>query len=338
MENLNTEKTTVETNNNQQDTKVEVVNEQPKESKGGDSSRAGTALLLLATLIPVTILSSILWNVNPTGILGTISDVFHVAFQVGLGILLIIGLNEAVNFVVPTENGMKQSNIVFFPLVVMGIATFVSYSFTLFSMTNGWGILTSWKSWFIFMTVIYFVITSTSDVDFKDVLVAYFLVTTFTLFIIALSWTIHDGGWQVVLLLLGIAIVSDTMAYTGGKKYGKRKAFPKVSPNKTVEGLIIGTLTAIMFGWIFWLFFFGALLDKAPFLIASNMANWGMIIIIVISALIAPFGDLTYSKIKRSYDKKDYSNLLPGHGGIFDRLDSHIFVTISSVLMITHLL
>ncbi len=337
MENLNTENTTVETNT-QEETQVEATNNQPKESKGGDGSRAGTALLLLATLVPVTILSSILWSVSPTGILGTVADVFHVAFQIGLGIFLIIGLNEAVNFVAPMDKGQKESNVIFFPLIILGLATFISYSFNLFEFTSGWGILTGWKSWLIFMTVIYFVVTSVSDVDFKDVLVAYFLVLTFTLFIISLSWMIHDGGWQLVLLILGIAILSDTMAYTGGKKYGKRKAFPKVSPNKTVEGLIIGTLTAVMLGWLFWLIFFGALLSSAPFLIASNTANWAMLIIILVAALIAPFGDLTYSKIKRSYDKKDYSDLLPGHGGIFDRLDSHIFVTISSVLMITHFL
>ncbi len=331
MENLNTENTTVETTN-QQDTNVEVINDQPKESKGGDASRAGTALLLLAILVPAVIVCSIFWSgaFSSSSIITFVGKIYKIAFQIGLGIFLVVGLNEAINFVAPYNKGAKESNIIFFPLIIMGLGTFISYSLGQFGF--GINILTQWKTWLSLMLVIYLVVTSVSDVDFKDVMVALFLVLSFTLFVLALSWAIAEGGWQVVLLLLGIAAMSDTMAYAGGKKYGKRQAFPKVSPNKTVEGLIIGTLCSIMFAWLFWLAFF-RVDGLSSFLIYDAAANAPMLLVIVFAALIAPFGDLTYSKIKRSYDKKDFSNMLPGHGGIFDRVDSHIFVTIFTVLV-----
>ncbi len=349
MENLNTENTTVENNNNvestpamennnQQEATVEAT-KQPIESKGGDSSRVSTAIMLLAILLPLIILNSILWKFEQSssvsGIIGLVSFIVRVGFQVGMGIFLIVGLNEAINFVAPKENDVAKSNIIFFPLIIMGIITFVSYSLNIF--TNGNGLLVKWRTWLVLMMIIYLVITSASDVDFKDVLVALFLVVIFTLFIIALTWAMTQGGWQVVILLLGVAAVSDTAAYYGGKKYGKRQAFPSVSPNKTIEGLITGILGAVMFGWLFWLGFIKVLGDDSFLILSGFITSPGMLLVIVSGALISPFGDLTFSKIKRSYGKKDFSDLLPGHGGIFDRFDSHIFVTITMVLLITHL-
>lgn len=333
MENTNTENTSV----NNESTNVETTNNQPKESKGGDASRTTTALLLMIVLLPLTMLASIFWveASSTTGIIDLISTIYRVAFQVGLGILLVYGLVEATNFIAPKQDGaMTKSNIIFFSLMLVGLTTFGVYSLNLF----GFGLFGSAKNIFIIMSIMYFVFTAGTPVDFKDIIIGYFLVATFTLFVMSLGWMITRGGWQIVILVLGLTITSDTMAYYGGKKFGKRNPFPEVSPNKTTEGLIIGYMASVIFGFLFWLVFIKMFGTNAYLGSGASFSSLNMLLVIAIASIVAPFGDLTYSKIKRTYGKKDYSDLLPGHGGLFDRLDSHIFVSITAVLLMTHYL
>lgn len=320
-------------------TETKSVKEDKKESKGGDASRASTALIILAAIVPIVIFTSILYNVaaDPSGIIGLVVNIYKLAFQVGMVIFMLLGINEAVNFVAPKDKELKHSNLLYFILMITGLLVGIVYTADQFGVLT---FLPTWKTTLLICTAVYLIVTSTSDVDFKDVLVAYFLTVAMIFFVLALNWEITDGGWQIVVLSIGIAAMADTFAYTGGKKYGKRKAFPKVSPNKTVEGLIIGFFAAIAFGWIFWFIFIkfaGGATTDSLFLTAEQAEGVWMLIIIAVAALISPFGDLTFSKIKRSYGKKDYSNLLPGHGGLFDRIDSHIFVTIFIVLTLQHI-
>lgn len=325
-------------NNNTEHTTVESTNQNPsqgrQESKGGDRSRASTALILLAFIVPATIIASLLWcELSSNGIFGLISNIYLMIFQIGIGIFLVFGLNEAGSFIFPIDEDKHGGNTAYWTLMVLGLVPFVIYSLGMFDLTNGFN-LGSWKTWFILISISYFVITAGVETDFKDITIAYFMVASFTLFVISLTWAIASGGWQFVVLCLGIAIMSDTFAYYGGNKYGKRKAFPRVSPSKSVEGLITGLLASIIFGLVMFILFFNVI----TFGIGNgNPLNNGVeaIIWIIFASIISPFGDLTFSKIKRTYGKKDFSNLLPGHGGIFDRLDSHIFVTTTLVFLVT---
>ena len=123
-----------------------------------------------------------------------------------------------------------------------------------------------------------------------------------------------DSGISWIILVLVIAIIGDTVALYVGKSFGKRKLIPLVSPGKTVEGtigLIMGaTLAAFMFGYFF----------------MPSVPVFHFIIIGFIASIIGQLGDLCESAIKRNYGRKDASSLLPGHGGLLDRLDSLIFV------------
>jgi phosphatidate cytidylyltransferase len=116
-------------------------------------------------------------------------------------------------------------------------------------------------------------------------------------------------------IILGIFILiwtNDTFAYLVGKNFGKHKLFERISPKKTIEGFIGGFLFSLIASYILSIYF-----TKQSFYI------W--IIIAVIVSIFGTIGDLIESKFKRDANIKDSSQLIPGHGGFLDRLDSVIF-------------
>jgi phosphatidate cytidylyltransferase len=121
-------------------------------------------------------------------------------------------------------------------------------------------------------------------------------------------------GASWVLIATAITASSDSGAYFCGKKFGKRKLCPNISPNKTIEGAVGGIICALIAAVIF------ALLLLPSFKIFSLMGAT------VILAVIGIAGDLTESIIKRGTDTKDSGRCLAGHGGILDRVDSLLFV------------
>lgn len=114
--------------------------------------------------------------------------------------------------------------------------------------------------------------------------------------------------WLVVLTAFG----TDIMAYFSGFLFGKHKLCPKISPKKTIEGSVGGTLGSVILCGLFGYFF-------APEVLVHCL------IIGVLGGIVSQFGDLTASIFKRKMGIKDYGNLIPGHGGILDRFDSVLF-------------
>jgi phosphatidate cytidylyltransferase len=130
----------------------------------------------------------------------------------------------------------------------------------------------------------------------------------------ALTSLFHFDEWiRLFVVLLCVAYGMDTGAWFFGKNFGKRKLWPKVSPNKTVEGLIGGILTAGFMGGASWNISFGTL-------------DYRLFVLFCFLGLMSQVGDLVQSKIKRQFDIKDSSSLIPGHGGVYDRFDSLLFV------------
>ncbi len=126
---------------------------------------------------------------------------------------------------------------------------------------------------------------------------------------VALVLSADDGSWRVLVFLL-LTVVSDTGAYAVGWRFGKRKLAPRISPGKTREGL----LGAVSFAMVA-----GALCME--FLIDGGTWWQGLLLGLAV-AVSATLGDLGESMIKRDLGIKDMGTLLPGHGGIMDRLDS----------------
>lgn len=128
-----------------------------------------------------------------------------------------------------------------------------------------------------------------------------------------------DGtGRYFIMIPFIMAFLSDTGAYFVGRKFGKHKLAPVISPNKTVEGVIGGVLGAIV-GMVI----YGLVLDLA---FGFTVNYWFTVIYGALGSLGAVFGDLCFSVIKRQTGIKDYGNLIPGHGGILDRFDSMMIV------------
>ncbi len=136
---------------------------------------------------------------------------------------------------------------------------------------------------------------------------------------LALLW-INAGAWSLLSLLLLIWI-ADILAYFGGRQFGKRKLAPHISPGKTREGALFG-LAGVMLWMIVTAGFDGS---YASWLLHS----WGWLGLIagaLLLGVLAIMGDLFESFLKRQADVKDSSHLLPGHGGVYDRVDAVVAV------------
>ncbi len=121
-----------------------------------------------------------------------------------------------------------------------------------------------------------------------------------------------QGGW-FLLYVMSIVWVADIGAYFSGKQFGKRKLAPSISPGKSIEGVIGGLALNVFWSWF----------------VFTNFFQWGMslsefMLISLLTSLISVPGDLYESILKRQAGMKDSGKLLPGHGGLLDRIDSVI--------------
>ena len=123
---------------------------------------------------------------------------------------------------------------------------------------------------------------------------------------------IHPGWLVYAFALSGFA---DSFAYLAGKRFGRRKLAPELSPGKTIEGVLGGMLAVFIFSLVV------ALVLEFP-----AMQTISLILLSLVCGLISVVGDLFISLMKRESGLKDTGRILPGHGGILDRFDSHIAV------------
>jgi phosphatidate cytidylyltransferase len=128
------------------------------------------------------------------------------------------------------------------------------------------------------------------------------------------------GGKYLYILIFAGAWITDIFAYFSGVLFGKHKLIPEVSPKKTIEGSIGGTLFCVISFIVFGLIVDGFFSMNANFIF---LAISGLVV-----SILAQIGDLIMSVIKRHYNIKDYGKFFPGHGGILDRFDSVIAVTL----------
>ena len=146
--------------------------------------------------------------------------------------------------------------------------------------------------------------------------IIYFLAFSFGTII-----EMRDISIYKCIYIFIISFMTDTYAYIGGMLIGKHK-LTDISPKKTIEGTVVGTIMGVFIGTMFYHTLIGDL----------NIIQ--TIIMSFVLTILSEIGDLVFSSIKRYFGKKDYSNLIPGHGGILDRFDSVIFVSLGLALIL----
>ncbi len=145
-----------------------------------------------------------------------------------------------------------------------------------------------------------------------------FIGLSFNLLVITRNFDI-----AYIIYLLLITIITDTFALFTGMLIGKHKLAPDISPKKTIEGSIGGSVMATIVASLFYVT-----------VISKSVPVVFVILITALLTVVGQVGDLAFSAIKRYYGKKDFSNLIPGHGGILDRFDSLVFVALAFILVL----
>ena len=135
-----------------------------------------------------------------------------------------------------------------------------------------------------------------------------------------LAISIRNVNIYLLIYLLSVSIFTDTFAYLIGCLIGKHK-MTKISPKKSWEGALAGLIGG----------------SAVAIIIYSNLVgdfSLKLVLVTMILSIVGQFGDLVYSKIKRENDIKDFSNIMPGHGGILDRVDSISFVMFAYIILL----
>ena len=147
---------------------------------------------------------------------------------------------------------------------------------------------------------------------FKKYLLTTFYISSSFVFLLLIPCAAETYEPRIILGSFILVWINDSFAYLVGKNFGKQKLFERISPKKTVEGFFGGLFFACVASYFI-----------AKFTETLNFGSW-LILAIIISS-IGTIGDLIQSKFKRQANVKDSGSIMPGHGGIFDRLDSMLF-------------
>lgn len=189
---------------------------------------------------------------------------------------------------------------------------------------------------FLPILLYYTIAVWTEKFDFKEATFLSLFTILMNLFSGSIFYirNINDNANALAYLLITTCAV-DVFALFIGCKFGKHKLNPRISPKKSIEGAIGGIVCALILGFIFNLFFpiFEAESTTNFLNLAFNssltlVAPLKVLLITIVLTVTGQIGDLVFSMIKRNYEIKDFGNLLPGHGGLTDRIDSVCFNSI----------
>lgn len=236
----------------------------------------------------------------------------NLAFDIAVGLVSMLALKELLDAkeekkLLPTF--VKAISYLIMIFITFGTKTFENNNFSIdFRLISGLFLI------FFVPTILY------HNSKFYSINDACFLIAEVLFLGLAFSSLIiiRNMDLKIFIYLVLITTMTDTYALFGGKLIGKHPLVKDISPNKTWEGTIIGTVFAVFVSSLFY-----------HTMINPDLEVLNICLISLFLSIIGQFGDLVFSSIKRYYNKKDFSNLIPGHGGILDRLDSIIFVSVA---------
>lgn len=230
------------------------------------------------------------------------------ALNFAIGLISVLGVNEII-----TALGLAKHLILLIPSLLFAAAL-------PFLTTPFWH-----HSFYFLYTVVLFsgLIVYHSKITFREVGVIYsmsILIPTALCTILSLREIGGEHGMFYVIIGIFSAWMADIGAFLAGTFFGKHKLCPTISPNKTIEGVVGGLALNIaamlLFGYVFQAIYYAYHL---------RVSYVSLLLIGIFGTGMSILGDLSFSLIKRSCHIKDFSEIIPGHGGILDRFDSVIF-------------
>ena len=259
--------------------------------------RVLSAIIMIAVFLPLLIIGEL-------------------PFAIFMALLSAFGLYE----IIKVRESKKKFPTLLKVFAYIMVVAFCMYNFDSIEFSSQFDYRVMALLLFLFLSPIVFI----SDFDkynYNDALYligsSLFIGLSFNLIVIIRNFDI-----SYIIYLLLITTITDTFALLTGMLVGKHKMSPKISPKKTWEGLVGGT-------------FMGTFIATAFYftVINSNCSLVFLIFSTMLLCLVGQVGDLVFSSIKRYYEVKDFSNLIPGHGGILDRFDSLVFVTFAFIIL-----
>lgn len=244
------------------------------------------------------------------------NDIFPLALNIAVAVISVFAVIEIVKAL-----GLARKLVLLTPsLVFAAVTPFLPGSFS------------HAVAYYVYTVVLFSSLILYHDtVTFREAGVIYsmtMLIPTTLETLLSIRAIGGDHGMFYVIIAVFAAWVSDVGAFLAGSLWGKHKLCPTISPKKTVEGLVGGFVLNIaamlLFGFVFaWSY---------GWTVPVNYLTLGLIGLI--GSALSVVGDLSFSLIKRTCHIKDFSNILPGHGGILDRFDSVIFVAPFVLLLV----
>lgn len=244
-----------------------------------------------------------------------------IPYAIGVGLLSMLAYSEAIVLKTPSEKSLP------IPIIFLGLVSLILLTYSNYDANNIiFGINYQIAAAVLIMMLIPTVFYHNKELysgsrALKIVGLLFFLGISFNLLI-----SVFNYNKMLFLYLISIPVFTDTFAYLSGSLIGKHKCSPNISPKKSWEGCIIGSFI----GTISSTFVYINLVD-------INSIVGKVIFITLVLSILGQLGDLFFSAMKREYEIKDYSKLIPGHGGILDRFDSLIFVLLGYILFYLYL-
>lgn len=230
--------------------------------------------------------------------------------SIALGIVSLVGLSEIYN----ATGLLKKQNKLCLASYVFSLLTFIIIAFV-----ETPGIVLALLVFIYGAGLLIYGVFKHEESDFSSLGQLFFqtLYVSVLFAHIVLVRKLPQGEFSIWIIFV-TAWLSDTVAFAVGKKFGKNKLLPEISPKKTVEGAVGGLAGSVIFNLIL------GIVCSVAFKLNVNYLS--LFFVSIVAGVMSQLGDLAASSIKREYGIKDFSNLLPGHGGMLDRFDSVLFV------------
>ena len=260
--------------------------------------RIGSAIIMILIFVPLLFIGGI-------------------PFAILMTLLALGAMYEFIKIREKKKEFPKVIKIISYLMVLL--SSILTYNKNIFSYTMSYQLIS-----FIVLLFLLPILLKDEKKKIYDITDALYLVGSLLFINIAfnLILVVRNYSLNYLIYLLLITVITDTFALITGMYIGKNKLAPSISPHKTIEGLIGGVLMGTFVATTFYYT-----------VIDSGISLAILILTTLFLAVVGQLGDLVFSSIKRTFGVKDFSNLIPGHGGILDRLDSLIFVILAFILV-----